>query len=329
MSAGGAATGISSTYVVTSPKKEDLEAMIYDISPMDTYCLTNFARTTVKSTLHEWQVDALAAPVVNARLEGAEFSGTALTNTLRIKNYTQISSKDVVVSGTAEAMDMAGFNSILAYGIAKKGRELKRDIETAILSRALATAGVAGSARISAGMLTYMESSLTLTSHIGNATVTTTAWSSSGIPNSAGNDISTTTTTFLETALAAGLAIPWTNGGETDAIILGTTLRAKLNAFTGVAQRTVDVGRTAKATIIGAADVYVSSFGIHKVVMSRYADAHAVALVDTSTWSVGYLRPFQRIQIGRSGDNYKETVLAEWTLIGRSFQGNAKITNVT
>jgi len=64
-------------------------------------------------------------------------------------------------------------------------------------------------------------------------------------------------------------------------------------------------------------------------VMSRYADANAVMLCDSSTWSVGYLRPFQRIQIGRSGDNYKESVLAEWTLIGKSFQGNAKITNVT
>src|SRR5512139_843514 len=329
MSAGSAATGISSTYVVTNPKKEDLEAMIYDISPMDTWCLTNFARTTVKSTLHEWQVDALAAPVVNARLEGAEFSGTALSNTLRIKNYTQISSKDVVVSGTAEAMDMAGFNSMLAFGIAKKGRELKRDIESAILNRALATAGVAGSARTSAGMQTYMQTSLTLTSHIGNATVTTTAWSASGVPNTSGNDISTTTTTFLETALTAGLAIPWTNGGETDAIILGSALRAKLNAFTGIAQRTVDVGRTSMASIVGAADVYVSSYGIHKVVMSRYIDTHAVLLVDSTLWAVGYLRPFQRIQIGRSGDNYKESVLAEWTLIGKSFQGNAKITNVT
>ena len=255
MSAGSAATGISSTYVVTNPKKEDLEAMIYDISPMDTWALTNFSRTTVKSTLREWQVDALAAPVVNARLEGAEFSGTALSNTLRIKNYCQISSKDVVVSGTAEAMDMAGFNSLLAYGIAKKGKELKRDIESAILNRALATAGVAGSARISAGMQTYMETSLTLNSHITSATVTLTAWSASGVPNSAGNDISTTTTAFIESALSAGLAIPWANGGETDAIILGSSLRTKLNAFTGIAQRTVDVGRTAKASIIGAADV--------------------------------------------------------------------------
>jgi len=33
--------------------REDLEDIIYDISPMDTWFFTNAARTTCKSTTHE------------------------------------------------------------------------------------------------------------------------------------------------------------------------------------------------------------------------------------------------------------------------------------
>ena len=42
--------------------REDLEDIIYDISPQDTIFMSSIGRGTAKSTLHEWQIDALAAP---------------------------------------------------------------------------------------------------------------------------------------------------------------------------------------------------------------------------------------------------------------------------
>ena len=42
--------------------------------------------------------------------------------------------KTVVITGTQEAVDKAGRASELAYQIAKKSKELKRDIESTLLT---------------------------------------------------------------------------------------------------------------------------------------------------------------------------------------------------
>ncbi len=66
--------------------------------------------------------------------------------TNRVANYTQISTKIVAVSGTAQSVNMAGMRTLLAYEQAKKAKELKRDVEKIICSN---QAGNAGSASLS------------------------------------------------------------------------------------------------------------------------------------------------------------------------------------
>ena len=40
--------------------REDLEDVIYDISPMDCYCFNHIARMRATNRLHDWQTNALA-----------------------------------------------------------------------------------------------------------------------------------------------------------------------------------------------------------------------------------------------------------------------------
>jgi PHD/YefM family antitoxin component YafN of YafNO toxin-antitoxin module len=47
----------------------------------------------------------------------------------------------VQVSGTNDAVTAAGRNNELAYQVAKSAKELKRDMETALLSNVAAAAG--------------------------------------------------------------------------------------------------------------------------------------------------------------------------------------------
>ena len=322
---GGAGTGVTTRYDLSNPVREDLEDIIYDISPMDTVCLTSFGRTSVSSTLHEWQLDSLKAAVTtNAVVEGMNFSATAAANTTRIKNYTQISVKEVVVSGTMQAINHAGMKSALGYLLAKYGKELKRDIEAAILSRNEATAGVAASARVSAGMQTYLETSLHI--HTPSSVATTTAWLSGGIPNTTAVNGSATATAFTSAILETALGVAWANGGETDMILMSSKQKAVFNSFTGVATRFREVGSKAQAQVIAAADVYVSSFGDHACRLSRYLDPDVVLCIDTSMWSIGYLRPFQTTEISKVGDAERRMILAEWTLIGKQPQATTKIT---
>ena len=47
-------------------KKEDIEDIIYDISPTDTPFMSSIGASTANATLHQWQEDSLAAVGTNA-----------------------------------------------------------------------------------------------------------------------------------------------------------------------------------------------------------------------------------------------------------------------
>lgn len=288
--------------------------------------MNNVGRGKASSTLHEWQTDQLAAAsTANAAIEGDDMSAAAATDTNRYKNYTMIVRKEVVVSGTLEAVNKAGMDSAIAYQTMKRGKELKRDIEIIALHNKGATAGAAASARVAAGVENFLFTSL----HIkgtGQTTATTTA-PASGIFNNTPVDGSATA--LVEADLQSALAVAWTNGGETNAIIVGTALKRKINGFTGIATRFREVGSRQQAQIIAAADVYVSDHGSHNVILSRYVRSTSVLCLDTSTWKIDYLRPIQSIPIAKTGDSEKRLMLAEWTLVGKSPTGNTKITGVS
>jgi len=129
--------------------REDLEDVIYSISPTETPFMTNIAKGTADQVKHEWQKDSLAAASTsNAQVEGddvASFDSRAATT--RVQNYCQISRKTVVVSGTNSAVNSAGRNDELAYQLAKMGKELKRDMESILTNNQAASAGNASTAR--------------------------------------------------------------------------------------------------------------------------------------------------------------------------------------
>jgi hypothetical protein len=319
------ATADNATYNLDDALREDLEDVIYNISPMDTYFLSNVERMKASATLHQWQIDTLAAAsTANAAIEGDDFDPTAVADTTRYKNYTQILRKEVVISGTLEAVDKAGMDTQMAYQIAKKGKELKRDLEAILLHNHGATAGAAASARVMAGVENWIFN----TAHIpatGQTTSTTTA-PVSGVANSAPDDGSSTA--LVEADVQTALATAWENGGEVDIIMCGTVLKRKLATFTGLATRFRDVGSKQQAQIIGAVDVYVSDYGNHKIVLSRYCRTTSLLFLDMSLWGVAYLRPFQAMDIAATGDAKKKMILCEATLVAKNPLGHAKVTGV-
>ena len=64
---------------------------------------------------------------------------------MRVGNYTQISRKSMIISGTAEVVNKAGRGSELAYQAAKKGNELLRDIEAILSGNQASVAPASGS----------------------------------------------------------------------------------------------------------------------------------------------------------------------------------------
>jgi uncharacterized protein DUF5309 len=291
--------------------REDLGDIIYDISPMDAWFMSHAGRGTAKSTTHEWLTDSLtAASATNAEIEGDAFSATARTLPSRLKNYTQISRKQYEVTGTAQKVDNAGMRELLAYHRARGGKELKRDLESAMLGNSSASAGTSVSPRVSGGVPNWIYSD----NHIklSGQTVWSTTAPVSGFPTATIPGASTTA--FTETDLKAMLQQAWSCGGDVDTILCPAAVYNTISGFTGLATRFRDVASKQQAQIIGAADVYVSAFGSHNIQLSRYILAASCYALQMDTWQVDYLRPFQTIPIAKIGDAEREMMLAEWTL---------------
>ena len=302
--------------------KEDLQDMIYDISPMDTVFLTGAGRGTAKSTTHEWLTDTLTAAANNAAIEGDDFSALARSLPARLKNYTQISRKDIVVTGTSRALDSAGMREILGYHVARAAREIKRDMEYGMLNNNPATAAGSVSARVSASVPNWIYSG----QHYKKATQTvqTTTAPASGFAKSDGLTWANSATAYVESDLRDMLQLAWSTGGEVDVILCDSVAFNRYSTFTGVAQRFRDVASRSPAQIIGYADVYVSPFGQHKLTLSRYMPTSTAYGLQMDMWQVDYLRPFKTEDIAKAGDSDKKMLLAEWTLVAKQPLANCK-----
>ena len=103
---------------------------------------------------------ALADVAANAAVEGATITYPTLSATTKLTNHTQISTKAVQVSATNDAVTSAGRNNELAYQVAKSAKELKRDMETALLSNVAGTAGNATTARKLGGVQTWISTNV-------------------------------------------------------------------------------------------------------------------------------------------------------------------------
>lgn len=301
--------------------REDLDNIIWDISPQDTWFMNGIEKGTAKSTLHEWLTDTLTAASANSAIEGDAFSATARTLPSRLKCYTQISRKEFEVTGTAQKVDNAGMKELLGYHTARAGKELKRDVEVGLLGASVSTAGSSVSARVTSGAENWMYTN----NHIKltNQTTSTTVAPASGF---AGAVTAGSSTALTETAFKSGLQQTWSCGGDVTTICVGPTLYNSISQFTGLATRFRDVGAKSQAQIIGAADVYVSAFGAVNIKLSRYVSSSTLLGLDMTSWRFDVLRPFQTVDIAKIGDADRRMLLTEYALVCKTPTANFKIT---
>jgi len=318
-----APTGATKSYDLSgNTLREDLRDIIYDISPLDTIFMTSAGRGSCKSTTHEWLTDQLAAAATNAAIEGDDFSANVRTQPSRLKNYTQISRKDVQVTGTSRAVDNAGMADILARHTARMSKEIKRDMEYGCLNNNPASAGTSPSPRVSGGVPNWIYSG----QHYKKSTQTlqTTTAPVSGFATATGGSWTNSSTVYVESDLRDMLKLAWSTGGEVDTVLCGADAFNLFSTFTGVATRFRDVASRQPAQIIGFADVYVSPYGQHKLTLSRYMPTKDAYALQTDMWEIAYLRSFAIQDIAKVGDGDRKSLLAEWTLVCKNPLANAK-----
>lgn len=301
---------------------EDFHDTVYMISPTDTPLVTMAKRYKASNTLHQWTYDALTAAGANAALEGADADPTARAQPTTLGNYNQILKKEVSISGTFEAVNKYGRKSEVAYQTAKMAKEIKRDLEYAAVRNQASSAGGATTARTMAGIEGWISGNRILAS--GTTSGTTTGYTGGVV----GAPTDGSTTVFVEADLKLALGAAWTDGGDASVIMMSSTNKAKFDAFTGIATRFNDVKGATSANIIGAADVYVSSYGVHKAVLNRYMRDAAVLCLDPDHVGIAFLRPFEKTPLARTGDSERFQIVGEATLVVTNPDAHAKVQNV-
>ena len=143
-------TGTTDTFDIVGIK-EDVEDIIYNITPSDTPLFTMAERGSADNTNHQWQTDELDTPGMNAQVEGDDATYATASPTVMISNRTVIPRKTLLVSRTADRVKKYGRAREMARLLVKRGKEIKLDIEYMLLGTQGSSAGSSTTARYMAG----------------------------------------------------------------------------------------------------------------------------------------------------------------------------------
>lgn len=309
-------TGGFTTYDAIG-NREDLSDMIYNIDPTDVPVTSAIGRGKASAVKHEWQTDTLAAATAsNAHLEGDNVTPDASTPTVRLDNICQIVRKTCAVTGTQQAVRSAGRANEMAYQKAKRGKELKRDIQMVFLANQGKTEGSTTTPRTMRGL----ESWLTSNTDYGTGGADATAETAGAATATTGDRRNIT-----EDQLKAVILSAYVAGGKPDTLYVPPVSKQRVSGFAGRSTARQNIGAN---QIQAAADLYASDFGDIKVVPNIHQQDRAAFLIDHEYLSLDYLRPIGFENLAKIGDSERGYMLAELTLCVKNEAAHAKIADL-
>lgn len=288
---------------------------------VETPFMSSIARVEGTAKAHEWQTDSLDAAANNAAVEGDDAPESVSTPTVRLSNLMQISTKDARVSGTGRAVDTAGRADELDYQILKRGRELKRDMETALLGNKpkVADDGSAQAGEL-AGVPAWLTSNTNFEGTGADPTGDGTDARSDGVERA-----------FAEDDLRTVIASIFDAGGNPDTLMVGAFNRQAVSRFGTAADVRVAQLSMADDILHTSFQVYESDFGQLKIIPNRFQRARDAFLFQMDMWAVAYLpgREFAQFPLAKTGDSDARQILSEYTLEARNEAANGAVYDLT
>lgn len=296
--------------------REDLSDIAWDVSPTDTPVITAIGKNKATNTNHEWQTDALAPAADNATIYGDDGTADAITPTVRLNNRVQLLDKMVVVSDDQIAANPAGRKNELAYQLAKKMKEIKRDAERAIcgVNNAKVTGSSAAAAELGS-MQAYITTNVSKAADGTNPTGDGTDARQDG-----------TQRAFTEDQFKDVLQAIWTEGGDPSMAVMGAFNKRVASGFTGSATRNVDAN---SKKLYAAVDVYISDFGETRFVADRFSRSRDVLILDPEYWAVSEYDGLKQKELAKTG--HAEKRLLSWyiTLEARNEKSSGIVADLT
>lgn len=277
--------------------KEDISDVISNISPTATPFQTMIKTENIQNTLFQWQEDSLATVAANAVLEGADATDSVLNPTVMRSNYTQILTKTVRVSNTADTVSTYGRAKETAYQLGKKSAELKREFEYHLI-------GLSQNAAVGSESVVRKFGNVWGTGASGAAQI------------AAGNVVDHTATpvALSENDILTANQNLYQAGGEATVLMIKPADSLIVAGFTAAAGRYRTFDGSADRTVVNVVDLYVSPFGEQKVVINRFMKADRALLFNPVNWKVAVLRPWSRIPLAITGDAHREEIVGEFSV---------------
>lgn len=298
MAGAGQLTNVFDRYDVIGVK-EEVSDMISDISPTDTPLQTSIGSQPTTQTFFEWQTDVLAAAAQNHQIDGFDVTTfTAVVPTVRLGNYTSLSQKDFMISGTVETTSRYGRESDEGYQATKAAKELKRDKEVNFTANNAAVAGDGSTARETGGIVAFLK-----TNTQSGTNGTDPAWGT--IPTGAASD--GTEGSSSESLLKTAVRQAYAAGGEPSIVMVGPFQKQEFSGFAGIAalRGNVSLPSSVPTTIMGAADLYVSDFGTLVIAPSRFQRPTDALVLDPTGIRQRELRAPRLEPLAKTGDANK------------------------
>jgi hypothetical protein len=234
----------------------------------------------------------------NAAIEGDDRPATQLASRTRKRNYTQIFSSSVEVSGSMRAARLHGVADEADYQKQERLRELLRDLENCVINGVAPAANPQGSASVRRTM-NGIISSITTNQFVPGT---------GSMPSGGGSG-----TTITEQLINAALRAAWEqSAGSIDTILCGGTQKRKINEF--LTNSRLFTANTDKLTNL--VNLYESDFGVQRIILSRWVPSDTLIFLDSSRLQVVPLagRSFHYKPLAATGDSETGMVLGEYTL---------------
>ena len=233
-------------------------------------------------------------------VEGNEATLITPTTLTRVTNVTQINQKSVAISGTQDAVDKAGMAKETAYRVILHTKEIKRDVEAAMLQNTAAVTGGATTARRMNGAYGFIST----------------------------NTSTTTLTTLAESHINAMLEDCWDQGGMPDVLMCNGGVKRSISGIASATASGANYSLNLEADqkkFVKSVDIWDGDFGVQRVVPNRFDNTTTIKALQMDMWRHAELRPLTVEVLGKSGDTDKRMLTMESTLECRQEKANGML----
>lgn len=280
---------------------ENVTEIVMNIDPIETPLLTMAKKTTAEATYTQWPIESLSAvDTNNANIEGDDASIDASSTPTLVGNWTQLMDKTASVTTTQEAIKRYGVKNEMAKQLAKKSKELKRDMETTAFLNQARVVGAAGTAQKMRSLPSWLTTNVSRGGSGAN-----------GSASAAATD--GTQRNFSEALLRGLIATTITNADELPSVLFaGPANRANVSSqLSGNSTRFYELK---DGQLNASISVYRSDYGPLKIVMDRFQRERDMFLINPDYIAIRTLEPMQTQDLATTGLTKKKQIWTNWTL---------------